>query len=167
MSLRGSTGHKKTLLERYEEHTQKAEGDQCWLWQAARGKKGYGFISIGGHRVKQAHRVAFELFRGPIPDGKCVLHSCDNPPCVRPSHLFLGTQLVNAQDRDAKGRAGGWSRKGEAHAEAKLTEAQVLKIRRVYVRNGGENSGIGLARQYGVSETTIRRIMKRRLWRHI
>lgn len=106
MKVRGANGHRKTLAERMEEHTQKSEGNGCWLWMAARkkGKLNYGYVSIGGHKVKQAHRMAWELEYGPIPEGKCVLHSCDNPPCVRPSHLFLGDELANARDRDRKGR---------------------------------------------------------------
>jgi HNH endonuclease len=103
---RGKNGHRKTLLERYNDHVEK--GEECWLWQGAIGEHGYGYISIGGHRVKQAHRVAYELFIGPIPEGKCVLHRCDTRACVRPDHFFLGTPLTNAQDRDGKGRGNAW-----------------------------------------------------------
>ena len=102
MAVRGANGHRKTATERLAEYT-RPEGE-CMVWAGARNAKGYGFISIGGHRVKQAHRIAFEVEKGPIPEGMCVLHRCDNPPCVKVEHLFLGTQLDNARDRDAKGR---------------------------------------------------------------
>jgi hypothetical protein len=80
----------------------------CWEWQGAK-TKGYGMIGHGrrsdpGTRVKQVHRVAWELTYGPIPEGTSVLHSCDNPPCYNPTHLFLGTQADNVADMTAKGR---------------------------------------------------------------
>lgn len=77
--------------------------DDCWLWRATRFPKGYGQIKIKGRR-RLAHRVAWELTNGPIPDGLQVCHHCDNPPCVRPDHLFLGTQSDNIQDAVSKGR---------------------------------------------------------------
>ena len=78
----------------------------CHLWIGGADPDGYGVISRQGRRGKQerAHRVAYELFVGPIPDGICVLHRCDTPACVNPEHLFLGTNLDNVRDRDAKGR---------------------------------------------------------------
>lgn len=76
---------------------------ECWLWTGARLKTGYGVLKRGG-RVLKASRVAWALVKGPIPDGLFVCHHCDNPPCVRPDHLFLGTHLDNMRDRDAKGR---------------------------------------------------------------
>jgi hypothetical protein len=75
----------------------------CWLWTACRDRYGYGRLSAEGRRYK-AHRASWELHFGPIPEGKGVLHSCDNPPCVRPDHLFLGTQVDNIRDMIAKGR---------------------------------------------------------------
>ena len=73
--------------------------DGCWMWTAGRDGDGYG-----SYRNKRAHRVAWQLTRGPIPDGLVVCHSCDNPACVRPDHLFLGTQQDNIQDMLRKGR---------------------------------------------------------------
>jgi hypothetical protein len=86
-------------------------GDGCWEWQASKRATGYGQFAYLGKPSVKAHRVAWMLNRGLIPDGVCVLHRCDNPGCVRPSHLFLGTQEDNIRDREVKGR----SPTGDAH----------------------------------------------------
>jgi len=78
--------------------------DDCWLWTACRTTHGYGQFRPERSRGAQAHRVAWELTNGPIPAGMLVLHRCDNPPCVNPAHLFLGTQSDNMRDMYAKGR---------------------------------------------------------------
>jgi hypothetical protein len=97
---------KLTLVERFWSKVKIQSGQKCWLWQGCT-SNGYGQIRPGGYQPCQyAHRVAWELAYGPIPDGLDVLHKCDTPRCVRPSHLFLGTPLDNAIDRDIKGRHG-------------------------------------------------------------
>ena len=130
--------------------------DDCWLWTAARGGNGYGLFRIG-RIVQPAHRFSWEIHNGPIPEGLFVLHRCDNPLCVNPAHLFLGTQADNMADRNAKGRTS----RGEAHGEAKLTEAQVREIR------ASRESQRAIAKRLGVAQTTISDIRKGKTWKLI
>jgi len=104
-----------------------------------------------------AHRIAYEQTVGPIPDGLIVCHRCDNPACVNPEHLFLGTHKDNAQDKVAKGR----HPIGEGAPAAKLTERDVVAIRR------DPRSHVEVAEAYGMSDWTIKDIRNRRIWRHI
>jgi len=141
----------------------KREGN-CWVWTGAKMKNrgGYGAIRIGNKTVP-THRLSWEIHYGPIPEGKYVLHHCDNPPCVRPEHLFLGTQQDNIRDAIAKHRFFHDNyAQGEKIGSAKLTESQVLEI-----RASNERSSLKLARIYGVHKSTIKRIRNRTLWKHI
>ena len=104
----------------------KTEEDSCWEWQRATNAQGYGWLWWVDYN-RLAHRVVWELTQGSIPDGLFVLHTCDNPPCVNPKHLWLGTKRANAQDRERKGR--GHDRRGISNGRAKLTEAMVLQAR--------------------------------------
>lgn len=88
--------------QRFEAQIHRATS--CWIWTGPRFKSGYGRASQGSKK-RRAHRVAYEIFVGTIPDGMHVLHKCDNPPCVNPEHLFLGTHIDNMRDMEAKGRA--------------------------------------------------------------
>jgi len=90
-------------MKRFFEKINKTE--KCWNWIAGKDKDGYGKIKIDGKMV-QAHRASWVIHNGDIPNGMCVLHRCDNPSCVNPEHLFIGTRLDNARDRDVKGRNG-------------------------------------------------------------
>jgi len=125
---------------------------------------GYGELRLDGE-TRYAHRVAYELIYGSIPQGLFVLHRCDNPPCVNPDHLFLGTMRDNVQDAVKKGR----HILGERVGVAKLTSEQVREIRaraRYVPRKHGSNLA-SLAQEYGVSPTEISRILRRKRWGHL
>jgi len=91
------------LMERFEDKYIPEPMSGCWIWTARVSPAGYGQASYK-RKSTFAHRLAWTLFRGPIPEGLCVLHKCDNPPCVNPEHLFIGTQIENIRDCVAKGR---------------------------------------------------------------
>lgn len=149
--------------ERFWRHVLKT--DTCWIWTAGRLTRGYGSIRIGG-RSETTHRLSWELHFGPIPAGLSVLHNCDNPPCVRPEHLFLGTDADNVRDMFSKGRqAIREGRRGETNNKAKLTTTQVIEIRRQY--DAGIITQRDLATNFTVCLDTIRKIVHRIYWTHI
>jgi len=133
----------------------------CWEW-TGKLQFGYGHARFRG-KTEAAHRVAWRVFRGPIPEELNVLHQCDNRRCVRPDHLFLGTQLDNMRDMFAKGRQ--HDRSGENSGRAKLTEYAVKQIRLWYAE--GEVTRAQLSAWYGVSTSTINDILNRKLWNKI
>ncbi len=147
----------RPLRERFNEKWELDVASGCHVWSAGTDISGYGRVFIGGRGSRLTHRVSWELSRGPIPAGLCVLHHCDNPPCVNPDHLFLGTHTDNARDRSNKGR----SMRGSSHVDAKLSESDVVKILRSALRN------CDLAEHYGVSRPQISRIRHRVDWRHV
>jgi hypothetical protein len=121
----------------------------CWLWERSVSEAGYGTLTLK-LISKYAHRLAWEVFRGPIPDGLSVLHKCDVRSCVNPDHLFLGTDRDNSDDKIAKGRDRHPGQLGEANANAKLTKKAIGDIR----SQPNENLRI-LAEKYGVSRQAI------------
>ncbi len=148
-------------------------GPVCWEWQASRTSKGYGQSHWGGKHVK-AHRLAWELARGPIPPGLCVLHRCDNPPCCRPGHLFIGTRADNNRDSALKGRGALGERngarthpdrlaRGERNGAAKLTAQQVAEMKSSF----GFVSMGDLARRYSVSRRAVGFIRDGKSWGHV
>lgn len=145
---------------RFWAKVQKTDG--CWLWMGKRTAAGYGKNVRMGGRQFFAHRLAWVLTHGSIPDGMWVLHRCDNPPCVRPDHLFLGDSQDNVDDMRAKGR--GPDLRGEKSAGAVLTEAAVREIRR---RNAAGDSHAAIARDMGVHKTTVASVVQGRTWRHV
>jgi HNH endonuclease len=134
------------------------KADGCWLWTGLVRPDGYGATRFEG-KEQGAHRVAWKLFRGKIGPGISVCHKCDVRACVNPAHLFVGTPADNVKDMYKKGRG----RRGERHGSAKLTLAQVGRIRSMLDEDKMYVSEI--AREFGVSETTIRAIKAGRTWR--
>jgi hypothetical protein len=136
----------------------------CIEWTAGRNKAGYGRINRGrrGEGTVLAHRLVWELKHGPIPPGMEVCHSCDNPPCCNEAHLFLGTHQDNVADMVAKDR--GKHPKGEVHGRAKLTEADVVEIRR---RLAAGESQRKIAASFGITQGPVCCIKTGRTWKHL
>lgn len=134
----------------------------CWEWRGTTEKFGYGRMyrrEGTTRRSLSTHRVSYELHIGPIPSGMCVLHSCDNPPCVNPEHLRLGTRLDNARDREGRGRGASEKRSGERNGRHRLTEAQVRVIR------NSTRPLRALAEEFGVGHSTVRAVRTGRTWK--
>lgn len=147
-------------LRNFWRKVSKLGSDECWLWTGCVGKKGYGQFGVNGN-MDGAHRVSWQIHYGGIPSGLCVCHSCDNPPCVNPAHLWLGTTLDNILDKEIKGR--GNQPKGEVHSQSKLTHAQVNEIRAQYAAGGTTQAAIGI--QFGVADGTISDIINGITWK--
>ena len=155
------------LPARFWAKAKKTTADDCWIWLGRKLPKGYGQIATGlvGGGSLYSHRVAYFLEHGKFDLSLDVLHRCDNPSCVNPDHLFLGTQLENMRDMIKKGRNRGGARTGERHKMALLTNKQVFQIRRIY-------NEIGLSRKtlsvlFMVSPAVIGGVVTRRNWKHI
>jgi hypothetical protein len=136
----------------------------CWYWTGGTTVHGYGQTFWNGKMVK-AHRVAWELTRGPIPEGQCVCHTCDCRICCRGSHLWLGSIAENIKDMYAKGRDSDIRAYGEDHGNAKLTWAAVADIRSRHAAGRGSLETLG--REYGVCESTIARVVNRSTWNKV
>lgn len=139
----------------------KSEPDHCWNWTGYKFHDEYGQFRYKTFMLK-AHRVAWILTYGPIPDDRCVLHKCDNPSCVNPGHLFLGTRTDNAIDMYNKNRQS--RRHGESNPAAKLTENQVIEIKNSLINGIKQRT---LAKIYRITETTISDIKFGRTWSHV
>lgn len=140
-------------------HVTKSDG--CWLWDAYISPNGYGqFMQKDGNRTS-AHRIAWKLTFGEIPNGLLVCHHCDNRKCVRPSHLFLGTHSDNTRDALSKDRLS----RGSRNSNTKLTEEKVLEIKKMLTGKYGEQTL--LAKKFSVSPEVIRLISKNKTWKHV
>ena len=145
----------------------------CWIWNGSRNEKGYGLMGTIGNKNYRAHRFSWELVHGPIPKGgdyhgNCILHRCDNPPCVNPAHLFMGTNLDNRRDAWAKDR----HVRGERSMHARLKEADVLKLRKAFKPASGprarDSNLYELARLYPhIAPTTIYAAATGRTWKYL
>lgn len=160
MSPTGVYKHKKLPPQvRFFRHVRRGRG--CWEWTARINSRGYGTFRLRPEQI--AHRAAWILFRGPIPQGLQVLHRCDNRKCVRPSHLFLGTNADNVLDKMLKGR----HRKfvGEEHGMARFTENHVVVMR--LLRERTTLSLRQIAVLFGTTKARVSEIVRRVTWRHV
>lgn len=137
----------------------------CWLWTDAPGNDGYGRLQIG-NTPKKAHRVSYELHVGPIPEGKFICHHCDVPLCVNPAHLYAGTPNDNNQDCVRRGRyvSGGKPHPGEKNGRAKLTDDDVRRIR---LRVAAGEKRRHIAKEFGMHNSSIERIVLGVRWGHV
>lgn len=163
-----SQGFSLTFRERFWAKVQITDG--CWLWTAGRNKGGYGQIGKGGRIAGPilAHVASWILHYGQIPGGLFVLHHCDNPPCVRPDHLWLGTIKDNVDDSIAKGRSSPPpinDNRGERHGMHKLTELAVIQIRELY--QPGIVRQQDIADMFGVSRRCVAMVIHNQRWKHI
>jgi hypothetical protein len=154
---------RKPVIERFFRLINKTPS--CWIWIGSCYKNGYGSFGVGiwkegTFKNTYAHRVSYELHKGPIPIGLCVLHKCDNPPCVNPDHIWLGTTADNVRDKVNKKRHGF----GEKNSQAILKEKDIIEIRKLH--NDGMKQ-IEIAKKFPVHKGTIWQIVNRLSWKHI
>lgn len=155
---------KKTKEERFWSNVRKSEN--CWEWTRGLTHNGYGvfYTSSFGKKQFRAHRFCWEISFGKIPQGLLVCHTCDNPKCVRPSHLFLGTHSDNSKDMMRKGRSRSAGLKGEKSPYHKLNDEKVRKIREMH-KNGVSQADI--ARIFCVNKTAVNKVILRQNWSHV
>ena len=143
-----------SLLERIERWIDKSNIEGCWEWVAGKSKQGYGRLTFK-HNYIYAHRAMWECANGEIPEGLDVLHSCANPSCVNPNHLFLGTHQDNMKDRNSKARFG----------TAKLSVEDVKEIRRLF--RVGEKTVAQLSERFDINKKAVYNIVNQRSWKLI
>ncbi|MDE2024909.1 MAG: HNH endonuclease [Patescibacteria group bacterium] len=152
---------RKSILERFENSYIKNEKTGCWEWIKGLDRQGYGQIhdydKQGKRITRYAHRISFEIYKHKIPNNKLICHSCDNPKCVNPKHLWIGTTQENVDDKLKKNRG----LFGSKHQNSKLTEEDILFIRSSKARKSE------LARKFNVHFMTITNILRRNTWKHV
>lgn len=157
------------FFSRHSEKISFAGPEQCWIWTAYTTAKGYGWVWVQGRKMQMAHRMAFESAHGEgASAGFVVRHTCDVRACVNPAHLLSGTPADNSRDMVERGR---WRRDtsfaGQANPSAKLTESDAVAIRAAYIPRKPGFSQYALARQYGVSQSSIASIVNHKKWTHV
>lgn len=164
----------KKIEGRFWSKAIRTEIDECWIWIAGKLGAGYGNFAFRGTGCP-AHRFSWMLFnKKEIPSGMLVMHTCDNPPCVNPKHLVLGTTADNIADKCSKGRQRkgdnhparvnpNFLKRGDDHHYSKLTSEQVLEIRALK----GKMKNVSIAKKFKVTDGTISMIMKRKIWAHL
>lgn len=156
------------LTQRFWSKVQK--GDECWEWQASGDRWGYGQIKHQGV-MRLAHRVSWEMHHGAIPEGMQVCHRCDNRKCVRPDHLFLGTQRENVKDMHAKGRQGvsQGQRLSKANEKRRMegVKLTVESVRGIRADKARGDTVAAISEKYGVNHMTIWKVTTGRTWKHV
>ena len=150
--------------ERFWSYVKVGRPDECWEWQGAGKPRGYGNFRLKSYTNATASRVAYAIANGEEPGQLLVLHSCDNPPCCNPAHLWLGTDLDNSNDKIAKGRFRSGSQKGAENGNATLDEAKVIDIWR-RIQEGQSN--VRIAEAFNVTHSLISRIRHQLSWREV
>ena len=149
---------------RFMAKVNKQESPNCWLWLGNKDNLGYGrFAVIGGSRSALAHRIAYRLFKGAIPEGKLILHKCNNASCVCPDHLRFGTDADNAKDKIIAGNSDKMPKGSNSHF-SKLTEEIVKQIRDKAEQN---ISYAALGRLFNISACQASNIVRRKSWKHV
>lgn len=158
-TLNGGPKERLPLEDRFWKKVNKT--DSCWLWSGGKIETGYGVIGAGGKGGKQlfAHRYSYELHKGKIPENMVVMHTCDNPSCVNPEHLLVGTYKDNTQDALKKGRLKTVFCKGSKNVMSKLKEDDVR-----FIKQHPEIRGKDIAARFNISAQTVCDIRKGRLW---
>lgn len=156
----------KFVLEEFENRfwvrVKVGSESDCWEWTGHRHPKGYGAFKGPNGKLMKAHRIAYQMTKGNIPDGLLCMHSCDNPPCCNPAHLSVGTDSENMTQMHERGRAN--RAVGSKHHNARLMEADVAAIKR---RLAVGESQIAIANDYGLHRQTVHQIKSGRLWKHV
>lgn len=147
-------------IERFWSKVDVKGEDECWEWKKCKDKDGYGQYQINKKKYL-SHRISWILENGDIPKKMCICHKCDNPSCVNPNHLFLGTNKNNSEDMTNKNRQA----KGENQGLHKLTEKQILEIRLKYIPY--KYTQQKLAEEYNISRSLIGYIVRNKIWKHI
>lgn len=150
----------RAIEDRFWEKVDKRAPDECWPWIAALQPNGYGRFAIRREVMRFAHRIAYELTYGTIPNGLHVLHRCDNPPCCNPGHLYAGTDADNHRDMRERRR----TRYGERNHFARLTAQEVIVIRELRASGMTQQA---IANRFGVGRSTIQSVVTRKHWSHL
>lgn len=150
-------------VTRFLHFVHRQEDNDCWEWEGASLPRRYGLFTFDGERTRVAHKLMLKLWFNGLPHGLLALHACDNPKCVNPNHLWLGTSQENSDDCVQKNRQ--YRPKGEQHNMAKLTEADVRSIRQRYAL--GHLPYKSVAAEYGVTAQAIFQVVRRIHWKHI